>query len=76
MINRYIAIGFVLVLAGAVLPFLIVIHVLPSTLPLNFLSYACSVGGLMLGVAGAAVANSERRRGTDRDTHEDGGRDW
>jgi hypothetical protein len=49
-----IALGFVLVLLGAVLPFLIVMQILKSTLFLNFFSYAVSFTGLMLGVIGAA----------------------
>ena len=52
---RLLVIGFVLVLAGAVLPFLMVIGVLPSTLLLNFLSYGASIGGIFLGVIGAAT---------------------
>ena len=50
-----IALGFVLVLLGAVLPFLIVMQILKSTLFLNFFSYAVSFTGLMLGVIGAAL---------------------
>lgn len=50
-----IALGFVLVLAGAVLPFLIVMKVIESTLLLNFISYMASFAGLMLGVIGAAI---------------------
>jgi len=49
-----IALGFVLVLTGAVLPFLIVMKVLESTLLLNFIAYTVSFAGLMLGVIGAA----------------------
>ena len=47
--------GFVLVLTGAVLPFLMVIRVVPSNLILSFLSYAASVAGLFLGLIGAAL---------------------
>ncbi len=50
-----ILIGFVLVLLGAVLPFLIVLGLLPSTWPLNFGSFVASVAGLFLGVIGSAM---------------------
>lgn len=48
-------IGFVLVLLGFVVPFLIVLQVLPSTFLLNFLSYGASIVGLFLGMIGAAM---------------------
>jgi hypothetical protein len=48
-------IGFALVLLGVVLPFLMVLKVLPSTFTLNFLAYAASVAGLFLGIIGAAM---------------------
>jgi hypothetical protein len=52
---KLIVIGFVLVLLGFVLPFLMVVRVLESTIFLNFLSYGASVGGLLLGLIGAAM---------------------
>lgn len=52
---RLVWIGFILVLAGAVLPFLIVMKILPSTLFLNFFAFTISVGGLFLGIIGAAM---------------------
>lgn len=51
---RIILIGFVLVVAGLVLPLLMVLGVLESTFLLNFLSYISSVTGLFLGIIGAA----------------------
>lgn len=57
-----IGIGFVLVTLGWVLPFLMVLHVVPSTLFLNFLSYIVSVLGLFLGIWGAALYAQSRRR--------------
>jgi hypothetical protein len=56
-------IGFLLVLAGAVIPWLIVLQVIPSTFALNFLSFGASVLGLMLGIAGVAYYASQRRKG-------------
>ena len=58
-----IIIGFFLVLTGAVLPFLMVIRLVPSTYLLNFISYGASIGGLFLGIIGAAnyVRSHENR---------------
>ncbi|NIV30209.1 MAG: hypothetical protein GWN58_12155 [Anaerolineae bacterium] len=52
---KLIAIGFVLVLFGAVAPLLMVMKVVPSSFILNFLSYGASVVGLFLGLIGAAL---------------------
>jgi hypothetical protein len=57
-----ILIGFVLVLAGAVIPWLIVLQVIPSSFGLNFASFAASIIGLMLGIAGVAYYVSVRRK--------------
>ena len=57
-----ILIGLVLVLTGMVLPYLMVIQVVPSTLFLNFLSYTASVVGLFLGIIGAASLVKVNRR--------------
>jgi len=51
---RLIVIGFFLVLAGWVLPFLMVLHYIPSTFFLDFLTYAMGVAGLFMGIIGAA----------------------
>lgn len=45
--------GFLLVTAGAALPFLMVIRVLDLSLPLAVLSYATSLSGLLLGIVSA-----------------------
>ena len=50
-----ILIGFFLVLAGVVLPFLMVLQVLESTFLLNFASFFATMAGLLLGMAGAAT---------------------
>lgn len=62
-----IALGFVFVLLGAVLPFLIVMQILKSTLLLNFFSYAASFTGLMLGVIGAAFFVRQTKNKNRRD---------
>lgn len=47
--------GVTLMLAGIVLPFLMVIHVLESTFFLNFFSWGASVAGLAFGTIGFAM---------------------
>lgn len=62
-----IAIGFVMVIAGAVLPFLMVQQILRSTLFLNFLAFAVSVSGLFLGLVGSAMyVKVQREKNRDR----------
>ncbi len=56
-----VVIGFVMVLLGAILPFLIVMKIIPSTIFLNFLSYFLSVGGLFTGIIGLAYIVRFRR---------------
>jgi hypothetical protein len=48
-------IGVFLMLAGAGLPFLMVIHVLESTFFLNFFSFGAQVSGLFLGMIGSVM---------------------
>lgn len=48
-------IGLLLSLAGIALPFLMVIHAIPSTLFLNFFSFTASMAGLILGIIGASL---------------------
>ena len=51
---RLILIAFALLVIGVALPFLMVIGVLHSTLPLNLVAYSCSVGGFIAGFVGIA----------------------
>jgi len=57
----YILIGFVLVVLGAVLPFLIIMRVIESTFFLNFFAYGASLVGLFLGFIGATMYVREHR---------------
>jgi len=57
-----IIIGFLLVLAGWFFPLLMVMKLLESTFLLSFLSYAFSIGGILLGVIGTAMYTSMNRR--------------
>jgi len=49
---RLIVIGFGLLIAGVVLPFLMVLHLLESTFPLNLVAVACTIGGITTGFMG------------------------
>ncbi len=62
--SRLLRIAMVMLIAGAVLPFGMVINVLPSTLWLSFVSYIASVAGLFLGMIAIAGVSGERK---DRD---------
>jgi hypothetical protein len=55
-------IGGVLVLAGMILPLLMVMQIIRSTYALNFISYIASFIGLMAGIIGSALYVSNRRR--------------
>ncbi|HSV86836.1 MAG TPA: hypothetical protein VLH85_09695 [Levilinea sp.] len=63
--GKLVAFGFVLVLVGAALPFLMVLRVIEPTFFLVFLSFGFSMGGLLLGFVSAAyiiTANRSRSR--------------
>jgi hypothetical protein len=49
---QMIIIGFVLILLGALLPFLMVLDVFKSTFFLNFFAYGCQVIGVFIGLMG------------------------
>ena len=53
--------GVVLMLLGAILPFLMVVRVLESTFFLNFFSWASTVAGLFLGTIGIATSMRGRK---------------
>jgi hypothetical protein len=53
--KQLITVGFALVLFGFVAPFLMVMRIVESTFLMNFLSYTASVGGLFMGIIGAAM---------------------
>lgn len=52
--TRMIIIGFLLMVMGVILPFLMVIKVLESTFFLNFFSYTSSLLGMIIGFIGTA----------------------
>jgi len=49
------AIGFAMVLVGAVAPFLMVSNVVPTSFALCFLSYGASVAGMMIALIASAL---------------------
>jgi len=51
---RLIIVAIVLLLIGVILPFLMVMELLESTLFLNFISYGCSTAGFITGFIGIA----------------------
>ena len=59
---RMLVIGGILVLAGVVLPLLMVVKMLESTLFLNFFSYVIGLVGTFLGIAGASLYVKYNRR--------------
>ena len=62
-------IAFILVLIGAVLPFLMVIKLVTSSFLLNFIAYGTSIGGLFLGVIGAAQYVGTHRNQSEHHEH-------
>ena len=57
-----ILIGFLLSILGSALPFLMILHLIPSTFFLNFLAFGCMIAGLSLGIVGTATYMRERRK--------------
>lgn len=58
---KLIVAGSVLLLVGVVLPFLMVMELVESTLLLNFLAYGSSTAGLISGFVGIAQYRRGRR---------------
>lgn len=60
-----ILIGFLMVLVGFLVPFLMVIKVMEASYFWGFLSYALSVAGLFLGVIGGSLYVRTKRSSED-----------
>jgi hypothetical protein len=58
-------IGLALLMIGVLLPFLMVSHVVESTLWLNFLAYFASLFGLIIGLYGVVQMGIARRKDQD-----------
>lgn len=52
---QLLVVAFVLLLLGLLLPLFMVLGVLPSTFFLNFLAYAASLSGMILGMIGIVL---------------------
>ena len=57
-----ILIGLLLSLLGVALPFLMLMHIFPSTFFLNFFAFTASMTGLILGIIGASMYVREHRK--------------
>jgi hypothetical protein len=66
--NRTLLIGFLLVLAGVVIPFITIMGLIPSNMFVLFASYAGSVVGVVLALLWAAGFVRDRRQ-NDRDEY-------
>ena len=58
---KLILIGLGMLLLGVILPFMIILELLESTLFLNFLTITSSTGGLIIGFMGIALHVRARR---------------
>ena len=63
--KRLIVIAVGMMLFGCIMPFLMAIQVVESTLFLNFLSFGLSTLGLFLGVAGVSVLKVQQGKKKD-----------
>ena len=70
-LNRFVVVGFVLGVIGAVVPFLFVLRYLPSTFTLNFLAYGTSTVGIFLAVIGVAMHVGKVRNEKRDEWHDD-----
>ena len=63
--GRLLTIAIFLLIFGFVMPFLMALEVVQSTLFLNFLSFGASALGLFLGVAGITAYRGKRKKKDD-----------
>jgi len=54
--------GFVLLLIGVILPFVMVLRLIEPTLLLNFIAYFSSLFGLLIGLSGVVLDGISRRQ--------------
>ncbi len=60
---KLLVIGLIAMVLGVILPFLMLIDLIPSTFFLNFLAFTISVGGLFTGIIGIGMyVNFKRDR--------------
>ena len=65
--RRLLILAFFMLLAGAVLPLLMIIGVLESTFLTNFVAYGVSAAGLFVGILAIAMWVGDSRNSRDRD---------
>jgi hypothetical protein len=58
---KILIIGLILMLTGAILPFLMVIHVLESTFFINVIAFMSQVAGLFMGTIGVIFYTKMRK---------------
>jgi hypothetical protein len=58
---RLITIGFGLLIIGAALPFVMIMHLVQSTLPLNLVAVFAQVGGVTMGFLGITTYQGHRK---------------
>lgn len=58
--KKILAISLILIVIGVVLPWLMVLHLIDSTLFLNFFAYVALVGGMFLCTIGVATFMSNK----------------
>ena len=62
---QFMLVGFVLLVLGVALPFLMVLKIVESTLFMGFFSYLASFGGLILGLVGLISYSQSHQRDND-----------
>jgi membrane associated rhomboid family serine protease len=62
---RLMWLGFILLVIGFLLPFLMVLRLLEPTLLLNFVAYFASLFGLIIGVIGIVTYTQVRKKDQD-----------
>lgn len=65
--GRLLTVAILLLIFGFVMPFLMALRVVESTLFLNFLSFGASVLGLFLGVAGITAHRGKQKKKDDEE---------
>ena len=68
--EHLLAIAITLLLFGCIMPFLMVTQAVQSTFFLNFLSFAASVAGLLLGIIGIAMQRLKKEKKEDDEYYE------
>jgi len=63
---QLVLLGFVLLVIGFILPFLMVLQLLESTLLLNFVAYLASLFGLIIGLIGIVTHVQARKINKDK----------